>query len=79
MLSAVLIRNSTLINTGILCTGAVVGGWLVLRPEHLLSLLGLPTDASKLSHFLTQILGQLLLGIVLIPVIITMTRWLYGW
>lgn len=78
MLAAVLIRNSTLINAGILCTGAVVGGWMVVRPKQVLTLLGLPTDAEKLSHFLTQLLGQLLLGVAMIPVIITLTRWIYG-
>lgn len=78
MLAATFIRTSNVINTGILCTGVVVGGWLVLRPDQLLFLLGLDREQTDWSRFLVQLIGQLMLGVVVIPVVVMLMQWWYA-
>lgn len=75
--AATRIDTTYIITSTMLFLGMSVGGWLVLKPTDLMILFQLNPDEDNWYQFLVQIVGQLILAIVLIPIVISLTRWLY--
>lgn len=76
MFGAIFIDASQVFSIGMLLFAAAVGGWLVIQPQQLFKQFGIP-DEDEWGKLIIQIIGQILLGISVIPIIFKINQWLF--
>ncbi|MEO1288771.1 MAG: hypothetical protein AAFV93_13465 [Chloroflexota bacterium] len=61
---------------GFMLVGVMVGSWLTLKPKQFMQML-LIDKADDISMIIVQIIGQLLLGMIIAPMMFRFWQWLY--
>ncbi|MEM9953902.1 MAG: hypothetical protein AAF846_19990 [Chloroflexota bacterium] len=61
---------------GFMLVGVMVGSWLTLKPKQFMQIL-LIDKADDISMIIVQIIGQLLLGMIIAPMMFRFWQWLY--